>query len=771
MWQAIPRPQLVAAIVVFAVLMGIGFLPLFGGPGYEQSLASGLVVPAAAAVATAVELSSSRISPLAGLVRGLVSGALLAGVAFGTSLLHGLRAGFCDLWGGALFFALTAGCGALMGGAWGALVAEASRARTRRRLVCVLLAIAGPLAGIAISIGRFYGSPMIFAFDPFFGFFSGTLYDTIVDERTRLLTYRAGSLATVIGAALVASALVRRHDGALGLRPLRADRAWHLARASRLVLGLLSLAVSVGLCANGPALSHWQTAASIARALAGHIAGPHCDVFYPDSLAASQAALLMSDCEEQLAADETALGVRLDGRLREYVFRDADEKRRLMGAAQTSIAKPWRREVYVQLSSYPHPILGHEIAHVLAGTFGRGPFRIAGRMAGLWPNPGLIEGVAVATSPDDDELTDAQWARAMLDLGTLPPMRRLFSVEFLGENAAKSYTVAGAFVAWVVARWGAAAVRSWYAGEPIERLTGATWEALDEQFRESLRTLAMPAEASAYARAKFERPSVWSRKCPHVVDALNHEGDKCRDDHRFVRATARYEAALLRDPHDWHARFEHARITLWYGDGARGREELDEILGDDHAPRTWKDRAQETLADDDLAQGRDAHAIEGYLAVAARSLDEDAVRTLEVKAQSVESPLARRAVIDLLVGEPGRPTDPWLGPLSLGTWAEATQSPLAEYLIGKNLSLHERYERAGQWLDRSLSDNLPTASIAREMLRQRAICACALRDSAAIDRVRTLVLAPGSPFERGRGGGRKEWVLRLLARCGSTSAP
>lgn len=41
---------------------------------------------------------------------------------------------------------------------------------------------------------------------------------------------------------------------------------------------------------------------------------------------------------------------------------------------------------------------------------------VAGKLGGVLPNPGLIEGLAVATSPDDDELTDEQWARAMMDL-------------------------------------------------------------------------------------------------------------------------------------------------------------------------------------------------------------------------------------------------------------------------------------------------------------------------------------------------------------------
>ena len=110
--------------------------------------------------------------------------------------------------------------------------------------------------------------------------------------------------------------------------------------------------------------------------------------------------------------------------------------------------------------------------------------------------------------------------------------------------------MAGAFVGWVLERWGAGVVRAWYGGGSIEALTGESWAALDADFRASLKVLPMPRDATAYARAKFERPSVWARKCPHVVDALNRDADRCRDEHRLARADALYARALARDPRD-----------------------------------------------------------------------------------------------------------------------------------------------------------------------------------------------------------------------------
>jgi tetratricopeptide (TPR) repeat protein len=366
-------------------------------------------------------------------------------------------------------------------------------------------------------------------------------------------------------------------------------------------------------------------------------------------------------------------------------------------------------------------------------------------------------------------LTGTQWARAMLDLGHQPPMRDLFSLGFLGENAAKSYTAAGAFVSWVLEVWGRDTLRAWYGGGSIERLTGQRWADLDGSFRAMLRSLPMPPEVTAYARARFDRPSVWRRKCPHVVDALNRAADTCRDEHRYERASALFRRALSRDPTDWHARFALASDGLRRQDAGAdsGRAALVALAGDDAAPRTWRDRAQEALADDDLANGRTAEAARGYREVASRTLDENVARTLEVKALAAENPDARRPIVNLLVGTPGRLPDPWLGALSIGAWAAESHEPLAMYLAGKNLASHEQWASAASWLDRARTGVAPTPRIARETLRERAICACALDDSHVASDLAAAIGAPDSPFEGGPRG-RREWLLGLLDRCSSS---
>jgi tetratricopeptide (TPR) repeat protein len=764
-------PYARAGLFVLVALGAIGFLPLFGGPGYEQSLATGLIVPSTAAIAMALDGARSERTPLASVARGVVLGLALAALALVTALLHAARVGICELWGALLYFALTSAIGCVMGGVWGAVVGETVAALVRRRrlveprriaVLAVVLALAGPIGSAAISVGRFITSPMIFAYDPFVGYFSGTLYDTVIDAGTAMLTYRAGSLATITAVVLIASVLERHSDRPFGLvLDLRTA-----ATRARAAVGLLAALTSTGMILAGTKLGHFSTAESIAKDLGAEKHGARCDVVYPSTTREQEANLLVKDCDEEIAEVEKRLGATGPARIRAYFFRDAEDKKRLMGAAHTYIAKPWREEVYLQLGGYPHPVLGHELAHVIAGSFGRGPFKIAGELGGLVPNPGLIEGVAVAASPDDEDLTDAQWARAMMQIGILPDMRHVFSLGFLGDASAKSYTLAGAFITWLGERFGFDVVRGWYAGGDVTALTKLDWRALDDAFKGDLLKVPLPDEAESFARAKFARPGIFGRKCPHVVDALRHEADVCRDTQRFEEAIRLYREAISKDAHDFASQKELATVQRRHGDREQGRAALTQMANADEkkVPRTYKDRAEEALADAQIIDGDYDGAASRYEELAKRTVDEDVARTLEIKALGARDPDAREAIRGLLLGDEKHGSDVFWGGIEIGAWSAIHRSGLARYLAGRNFVGRGFYELGGKWLDEALDLPLPTARVARETLRQRAVAACALADRAALDRVRARIEGADDPF-KGASGGRREATLRMIARC------
>ena len=759
--RRVPRPFAIGGIVVTALLLAIGFLPLFGGPGYEQALATGLVVPAAVAIATAIDaVRGDARTPYATLGRGMLAGLVYFGLAGLTSLVHAARIGICELWGAVLYDLLTAGIGSLMGGAWGAFAGEvvlalaARRPIRRRRLVATVIALAGPVGGVVVGVYRFYTSPMVFSFDPFVGYFSGSLYDTVIDAGTSLLTYRLGSFLTLCAVALFAS-VVERVPRGLSLR-LRTPR-----ERVRGGLGLGAALLSTLLVLVGSKLGQFSTTASIAKDLGSEKHGLRCDVVYPSTTRELEANLLVKDCDEDVVAVEKMLGTRGPERIRAFFFRDENDKKRLMGAAHTYIAKPWRKEVYLQVAPYPHPVLAHELAHVVAGSFGRGPFRIAGSLGGIVPNPGLIEGAAVAASPEDEDLTDAQWARAMLDIGILPPMQRVFSFGFLGDASAKSYMLAGAFITWFGEEFGMDRFRAWYGGGDVVALTGKTWSELDAMYVAHLRTVPLPAEAESFAKGKFARPSIFGRRCPHVVDAIRHEADTCRDTQRFDEAIRLYAEALGKDPIDFASRLSRATVERRHRDREGGRSELEAIATRESIPRPYRDRADEALADADFVDGQLEAARVRYERLAARSLDEDSARTFEVKKLGTESEAARAVVAGLLLGDASRGPDLFVGGVALGRLGDTA---FGDYLVGRNLVQKGFFELGAASLDRAIAAGLPTPRLARESLRQRAVAACAVGDQPALAHVKAVLEGPDDPFQ-GVSAGRRDLTIRMVTRC------
>lgn len=753
----------IALLVCLLAMLAVGFLPLFAGPGYESALAAGLILPATIAIAASLDVARNRSAPFDALASSVAMGGIVALVGYATTLVHGWRAGFCGFSAGTIFYALGPAMGCLLAGAWGALSGEAAALIAKRhvRSASVLFALAGPLGGILVSVARFYSSPIIFAFDPFFGFFSGAIYDTVVDDALfALFTYRLGSFLMLLGVFVAAAHIERIYGNRLRFR-------W-LGRPGVALFGFACLLTSFVLFLRGPRLGHWQTARSIENELGGKVDGERCDIVYARALGKEQAELFARDCDAQVRAVEKWMGVRDTPRVRAFLFRDSAQKRSLMGAATTYIAKPWRREIYVQANGFPHPVLGHELAHVIAGSFTKGPFRVGGIYWGLGSNPGLVEGMAVAASPDDDEdLTPAEWSRTMMDLGILPRLDDVFALGFFNQTAAKAYTVAGAFVSYLHDRYGAEAVRRFYAGESLDEVVGKPLSALERDWHEALRGLEISPHARAIAEARFDRPSVFGRRCPHEVDTIRGEANLAQAEGDLPLAMASYERLLRLDPGDLRSRFQLATCHLRSGDDARAASQLDSLANDEKWPRAARDRARSQLADMALQVGNLDRAEHLYEELRGRTLDEDALRTLDVKLEAVRDPKAREAVVELLIGRKERGPDPALAATKLGAWAASEPTNgLPDYLLARGLLGRGLYREAGEGLNRALEKGLAIASVKREALRLRMIAACAVGEGETV----TLSYAQWRE-EPETGGARGEGVRRLWERCGGGLAP
>ncbi|MBK6846536.1 MAG: hypothetical protein IPG96_02950 [Proteobacteria bacterium] len=514
------------------VLLALGTValrrsPLFAVPGYELGLLLALVGSLAGAhlgsivVAVARAERSDPAAPaptLPRLVARAVAWALLVLVPpLLIALLNGVTTRLCDLGQGLAFYALLPGLSAPLAATVGVLCGLCCRRPARATTAALLVVV----ASFGVALFRFYATPALFAYGPFFGYVAGPLYDEVVAVQPALLFARAEQLAWTAAVCAAAMHAYRAPGVCLALPLPRWQR-----RASPALLALLLVAGALSFTA--PRLGVVAEAATITTALGGLRQTPHFTLVYPRELSAAQVDRLAADHEFRYAQLATRLGTT-PGRVRAYLFRSAAEKRALIGGGGVFVAKPWRREIYMIVGDVPLRALGHELAHVFAATAGDPLLGISVRWSG-WgglrilpqPNLGLVEGFAVAVADlPEDELTVHQRAATLLRLGLAPPLERLLGVAFLATAGARGYALAGSFCRHLLERFGAARLLALYrSGGDFQASYGQSLGALAEPWRRRLAALALDPRQLAGARRAFARPAIFARACPHEVANL-----------------------------------------------------------------------------------------------------------------------------------------------------------------------------------------------------------------------------------------------------------
>jgi len=748
-----------------SLLLGIGllFLPQFDVLGFEAAFAAAVVLPIAAG-ALGAGLRRSRLPlerPWASLLALLAAGGILVAVPLALVAANMLRAPVCDPLQGLLFFLLLPACSAALAVVTGWFLALALRSSTVATLLWTLVVL-GTLALVGY---RFYATPAVSFLGPFFGQYPGVLYDTLIPISGRLLSYRATNL---LEAGLLLAVAAFSWDPAaqrLSLRRLRR------ARLAPFVV-LLVFGAAVAAYAWGPVLGHRTDTAFIGSRLGLLLRGPTCDVYAPRELSRHDAALLVEDCEFRAQQIRRLAGIPADsGRVTVLVFRDEDEKAALMGAGRTSVAKPWRREVYVHSPVFPHPVLKHELAHVLLGELSPGPFHVPARWGGLLPLPGLIEGGAMAAEWPIDELTPHGWAAAMDRLGLLPPAATLVGTGFLAENAGLAYTATGSFVRWLVDRFGAARFRLMFAHGDFAAAYDRPLDTLWADWRRWLAGLELTDAQLATAKARFDVPGFFQARCPHAVAAALALRDErlVRGDHAGALA-AQDDACRLSGDDPWQrvARLALAVVAGRTADAARDAAALSR---ETRLGGRLLDLVALLAADAAWLDGRTDEARAAYLRLLPRTTRAGERRLLLAKLHAVEQPAVVQALLrDYLVGTslPGRKT---LAPAGANLPALeqaivlAPDDAIAHYLLARARLNLDRWDEVLVPLDRALELGLAADELRLEALALRTTVLYRAGDLADAERdARTL--ASSSSVEYHAQG--DDWLERIRWKKGGS---
>jgi hypothetical protein len=682
--------------------------------------------------------------------------------------LNAVRVPNCDWWFGLQAYLLMPGLSVLAGSAIGvacALIAGHRRGWSNALPYLVLIASA------AVAVARFYGEPPVFIYNLYIGYWPGTAYDESIGFGAPFYWSRLLQLATLTSIlAVIALALdvpelrTRLREG------LRPD-GFRLRPA---MLAAIAAAVAASLWARSGDLGFAVDADEIQDALGGRHETEHFVIHYPrGGPIEKQIEIIGADHEFRYAQVSKLLDAELSGKIHSYYFADPDSKARWTGARRVHVAKPWRREIYVDHQPFPHSVLRHEIAHVVAAEFGDPIFGVSVRYHFGLPlafNPGLIEGLAVAADWPDRRggiLTPHQSVKVMVELGLAPPIRRVLSPQFLAFSSARSYTVAGSFVRYILDRFGVDRLRALYrTGGDFELALGRDLGDVVADWRAMIEELRLPEGAVEIAREAFRRPGIVDRDCPIAIARRRgrvnelYAAGKVDEAARLMRRVCRdapgeptYQltlAGLL----DRAGQTDQA-TRIWTAI-AGNAEQISSTLrvqamleltgpafhrGDRAAVRDLLERAAELPLPEDLARNVAARRF----ALGHRGPAGDTLRRYFWGATDNERPdviaYASRAAA-MVIAEP--------------------ELALGHYLFGRNMLDHGIPKEAAAELTRALDLGLPDPLLTRECARMLARAAYLAGDRAGVERAVGLLTAPEQPEAvRLRGA---EWLERARWR-------
>ena len=775
---------IVWGIALAATAALLAAVPVFGVVGFGFAIAMALPASLAGAdLGRALVRAARRRRPSAP-DRAVNPGRLIAALWLAASLvvlalllpplviatLNGLRAPTCE-WGfGLAAYALLPGLSAVIASGMGVACGLA----TRRRRLAAALPYLVILASAAWSLWRFYAAPPAFSFNPFIGYFPGNLYDEDIQLPAAFFWSRAFQ-ASAIAAALAALAAAcdvptlapargrRRRPSGLRARPLAALTA--------------SLAVTGALGTSAGSLGFAVGKTDIKAVLSKTIETENFIIHYPGGGAIERdIEAIAADHEFRYAQVVSVLGAEADGAITSYYFQSAEQKHRLIGARNVHMAKPWRREIYLNHATFPHRVVRHEIAHVVAGAFGDPIFGVSARRVlgvPLFFNVGLIEGIAVAADwPDrfSGSLTPHQSVKAMIELGYAPEIEQVFSTRFLALSSARSYTLAGSVVRYLLDEYGADRLRVLYrTGGDFELAYGRSRDAVLAAYREEIDALALTGDELERVRERFRRPGLFERPCPHAIARR-----RARAYELAGRGEAGAAAELMRsvcraDPGEPRHRLALGRLLVRAG-------------RDDEAAQTLRELAAD---DEHITAPLRAQALSGLGSMAARrgDVDEAAQRFADAAALPVPDDLRRNARAQKLAarGETAgaraaRPyfwnDDPRAGRdrvASAGRAAEialaAPDEGLGHYLLGINLRGRGAPKEATRALSRALDRGLPDPLLVRNAARELAAAAYLAGDREAVERAASILDAPDQPMIDRLYG--RDWLERLAWRDGT----
>jgi predicted negative regulator of RcsB-dependent stress response len=257
---------------------------------------------------------------------------------------------------------------------------------------------------------------------------------------------------------------------------------------------------------------------------------------------------------------------------------------------------------------------------------------------------------------------------------------------FWSRSGDTVYTLSGSFIRWLIETRGAARFLEVYrSGDPVAAY-GADWAALERDWRAFLASYPLTAEELDAASFRFDRPSVFEKRCARTIASRFEEASSKLSQGADAEAARCLEQILADDPSNLLYKMRVAGLLRRAGSVQRAEALTLEVAGDERATRAQRGDAKRSAGDLAWARGETAKAqrlFEEALSLTPGSGGRRALGVrLQALAEAAERPMAAEAIRRYLGAEGPALA---ISALELGEAVATEQSQVARYLLAVRL--------------------------------------------------------------------------------------
>lgn len=473
---------LISIVILLSTNLIFIQLPLSNTLGYEFSILNALLLVFISGLYSISYVKKNKNDFKSFLIK-LIS---LAFIPLAISIVYSIFTMFCSFIDGLLFYLLIAFPAVFVGSGISMFIIFYTKKFHKSFFILIIILLA------AVPVLEIYFFPQVYFYTPLIGYFPGNIYDEGLSPDWKLFFHQIALLIYFIPIIFL---FFKQKE---------------LINKRKLLFGSILIVSPIIFHLLSPTFGFTTTYSNLEYSLSKKVVTANTTLHF-NNLSDSEAKFIALNQQYYFERLQKVLNVKPLKNIDVYLFDSREQKKKLFGAGNADVAKPWQYSIYISKDSWENT-LQHELVHVFSAEFGSGIFKLASGF-----NSAMIEGLAEAVDNNVDNLSVMELTTLAFKNDYKIKITDLFEgLNFFKQNSSLSYTYSGAFFKYLIENYGIEKVKYFYGNGNFESVFKVDLLTAQKNFEAKLDSSDLIGSKSM-ADYYFGRLSIIQKVCPRFI--------------------------------------------------------------------------------------------------------------------------------------------------------------------------------------------------------------------------------------------------------------